>query len=338
MKTYFEETLKFIESEEMRDYLRTRADWLCSGERSRIICSEIVSRAPATLERKIPVLELIAEQTEDNPEWDYQNPAKLAKAARTALAERYDTIPPGTVFLLRDWHYSEPAHHEYELFTDFDAAARDIAEYEGVLEESPHNDRSMASYTIEKYIPGEDGKMAEYCQWILNSSGEIWYFDYEHDFKPEDWKKLYDYIGDLRLPLPFQPGDIILADCRPFAREKRVLFMGCDGDEDDCCAAQCLFILPNGRISIGAFNHNAFLSPLDDENSHVSGHYRAALYDGELSEHEAPLAVIGTALKSNPALFKDIHTYIIKHDIESHKSGLECRGAEWEQLKNAFGL
>ena len=104
MKSYIEESLKFIESDEMRDYLR---EYLLSGDLkgwlNRSTCSEIVCFAPASLESKIPVLELIAEQTEPNPKRDndFQDPAKFAKEMRIALDERYSN-PPGTMLIPRE--------------------------------------------------------------------------------------------------------------------------------------------------------------------------------------------------------------------------------------------
>ena len=96
---YIAETLKFIESDEMREYLRTRLDWLGTDWRGRNLCGDIVSQAPAPLEMKVPALELIAEQTECNPEHDFCDPAKKAELARYALAERHNNIP-GAAYLL----------------------------------------------------------------------------------------------------------------------------------------------------------------------------------------------------------------------------------------------
>jgi hypothetical protein len=327
MKTYLEETLSFIESEEMRDYLRTRTDWLCDGWRVRYKCAEIVSYAPAPLEKKLPVLELIAEQTEYD---DYHDPAKLAKSTRAALSERYENIPAGAVFQLKIFEYGILTDPYYtELFTSFDAAISQIKELEEDHNDKP--DRSKyTSYTIYKHIPGNDGQMEEYCFWKLNSSGEIWYFGYgDSDFEPEDWEDLFDYIGNLTLLVPFKAGDIILADCRPFAKERRVLFMGCYGEEDDCCAAQCLFVQPDGKINRGAFSHNHFLPW--DESSHISGHYRAAVWNGELPEHEAPLAVISAAIKADPEWGTCVMEYL--YGAVSNDVYRKLRGATWRRIK-----
>lgn len=322
MQTYLEETLKFIESEEMRAYLRKVApEWLERGRWGRHTCAEIVSSAPAPLERKIPVLELIAEQTQAG-ENDFEDPAKFAKQSRLAFDEQ-DNNPPGTIFWLKDFYYSEEGCDFF--FTDFDAAIRFIKEQ---LADNEYPDfHEYQSYAICKLIPGEKGTMIEYCHWILNFSGEIWYFDY-FDGEPEDWEYLFDWTGaSLNLPVPFTPGDVILADCRPFAKERRVLILGI-GDNSDCCAVQCLYPLPNGKLDNGAFKHNRFLHR--PESSHISGLYRAARWTGELTVQEAPLAIIGKAVKANPALGSDISEYIYENEYDD--------GVTWEQLQEAFGL
>jgi hypothetical protein len=110
---YIEETLKFIESEQMRESLRA---WSIIHDRNR--CGQIITCAPASLEIKISALELIAEQTEYNPEKLYHEPVILAKHARLALDELYNTSP-GTVFLL-EVRCNEDEHGQ-ELFTTFKA-------------------------------------------------------------------------------------------------------------------------------------------------------------------------------------------------------------------------
>jgi len=68
---YIDETLKFIESDEMREYLHV----YFSDEDNKIWlrnkCAEIVSNAPTNALLKIPVLDLITEQTEPCPKGDW---------------------------------------------------------------------------------------------------------------------------------------------------------------------------------------------------------------------------------------------------------------------------
>jgi hypothetical protein len=214
MINYVEETLKFFESRAMREYLLTRSDWLDRNDYAKI-----VSFAPASLESKIPVLELIAEQTEYDPKRDFYDPAKMAELSRAGLDERYNN-PTGTVFVLRDWWYSDKGCYYEDLFTEFEAAMRCIHEHQD--ESTDPYDSECLSFTIEKYIPADNGKMELCCKWVMNYSGEIWYFNYAYDYNPNGERhseKLHTPIGDLNFPVPFQAGDIIEADCRPFAEE-----------------------------------------------------------------------------------------------------------------------
>jgi hypothetical protein len=221
------------------------------------------------------------------------------------------------------WDYSEETGFYGDVFTDFERAVRMIKELQ--IRGDELDECSRFSFSIEKYIPNEN----LYCTWILNRLGEIWYFDYEDKFAPPDYDKLWDYLGDhLNLPTPFQAGDIVNADCRPFAEDRRVLILDI-GDNRDCCSLQCLFITPDGTMSIGAFKHNDFLR--DDEMSHISGLYRAERFTGALLEEESPLDEISKNVKANPALGSEIWDYIFKTDT-LHE------GVSWEQLQSEFKL
>ena len=322
MQTYLEETLEFIESEEMRAYLRKVApEWLARGLLDRRTFAQIIASAPSSLERKIPVLEAIAGQIQAG-EADFEYLAKFAKQSRMAFDEK-DNNQLGTIFWLKDFYYSEENGDFF--FSNFDAAIRFIKEQ---LADNEHPDiHEYQSYDICKLIPGEKGTMIEYCHWILNFSGEIWYFDY-FGRGPKGWEKLPWTAGSLNLPVPFTPGDIILADCRPFAKERRVLILEI-GDNRDCCAVQCLYPSTNSKLNTGAFKHNRFLH-LFYEKTYVSGLYRATRWTGELTEQEAPLAIIGMAVKANPVLGRDIWEYFYQNRDDS--------GITWEQLQVAFGF
>lgn len=335
-----EETLRFIESEEVRNYLREFLKTFggITEERKRVghrrLCSSIVCFAPAPVEQKILVLDLIAVQTKSNPEGDSCDPAKFAKEYRMALEERYNN-PLGTVFRLRLCHYNESGYHGWSdaLFTEFDAAVRCIKEHSQT--DSPHNIYHLPdacgflSYTIDKCVPGENGMMEEYyCTWILNASGKIWYFDYGDRFKPEDWVDMIDYgRRSVEFPVPFQPGDIVTIDCCPFVHYEHVLVTGYDGFERHLAPMECLYTPPSGKILYtGSINDNAFLT-----QSPVSGYYRIARHQGALRPYEAPLAVISTAAQWNPKLPEEISGYIREH-------GSEANGIEWERIRQEFAL
>ena len=336
---YIDETLKFIESKEIREHLRT---WRRPLDRDD--CGEIVSRAPASLERKIPVLDLIAEQTEYDPERINHDPAIFAKHARLALDGLYNTSP-GTVFLIDACCY-EDRKHGRELFTTFEAVKKYIHET-GVIYSVNPNPHDYLWFYVEKWIPGEDGKMNCPIYYYLNSLGEVWYFDYTSEYEPDDYGDtlgFFDHSGDANLAVPFLPGDIIIADCSPFAEERKVLILeNLDSmNMVDCCGVRCLHITQSGKIDECALKHNSFIRY--SEHTYVSVLYRATVYNGELTESETPLSIVSNAVKENPELGHKIHEYLINlslsasEETRSSKKEDKYEGIEWEELKNKFGL
>jgi len=330
MKAYFEEALKLIESKEIRDYLRTRADLFYSGWKGMYKCAEIVTHAPASIEKKIIILELIAEQVECNPNHFYYEPFNLLKEARIVLFERYNNIPPGTVFQLRIFKYNELINVYYnELFTTFDAALLEIKNHN---DDYNNPDRTyFISYSLTKYIPGDDGKMNEYCLWIMNALGEIWYFEYlDTIYEPDDWADMFYCSCDLILPVPFKPGDIITVDLRPFAKIGRVLIIN-TGNNEDCCALQCMAVKPNGKICVTAFNHIYYFKPY--KNIFLSGLYRAVCQEGKLSKHEMPLATLSDILKKTPEFANNIQNFMHERFLNKQFSNIT-----WGELKTGLKI
>jgi len=333
---YIEETLKFIESDEMREYLYP----LFAAEKNKTLlrskCAEIVSHAPAQIERKIPVLDLIAAQTEPNPEGDCHDPVKLAALARFALGEAQNASA-GAVFQVREFIFHKNGYYnDYTMYHEFEAALQYIKWIDKQEDNVPEIHKN-ANYLIGKYIPGEIGKMVCVFHWILNATGEIWYFGDEVDH----WKsEFYNYLGDMNLPVPFEPGDIVTADCRPFAETRQVLIIG-TGDNHDCCAVQCIYSAPDKKLAACAFKHNSFLRS-KEEISHVSVLYRAKRHKGMLAEAEAPFEIISTCIKSNPKLAEQIIDYFHNEKtparMDDEGNIIEHRGVKWEDLKNEFAM
>jgi len=325
---YIDETIKFIESDEMREYLHvyfSKEDdkiWL------RNICAEIVSNAPTCVTDKIPVLDLIAEQTKPRPKGDWHDPVWLANFARHALGEEQKG-PVGTVFQVRELLYHEPSYYDdYTLYHTFNAAINYIKWIDTECEDIERDDtHKNANYYIEKFIPNDDGKMVATFYWIVNHAGDIWYFGEERYTRDPFRDEFFDYLGNLNLPVPFEPGDIVTADCRPFAKERRVLILSI-GDNSDCCSVQCLFTFSIGKLAIGAFKHNRFLKSSHREISHVSVLYRTARYQGELDEYEQPFSKLSAVIKKNPLLGQEIWDYFFEND--------DGWGLTWEEIKEKF--
>lgn len=105
------------------------------------------------------------------------------------------------------------------------------------------------NYEMTKLVPNNAGHLVEYCVWYLNDTGEIlWYFDDDSEL---------GFGGaqtPIFLPVPFRPGDIVAADCRPYAALRPVLILDI-GDNLDCCCVSCLSIGKDGCLDVSAFKH-----------------------------------------------------------------------------------
>lgn len=325
VKSYLEESLSFIESKEMRDYLRVELPkfrWVAMD------CADIVAYAPAPIERKLPVLEQIVQEAEPLLAFDGKPftiyASRFAQSCRTALAERYSG-PEGAMFWLKASSYDDDGSclFDYIFFTKFDATIRYL---EQLAEENPDDCAFEGlNYTITKYIPDRKDGLREYCTWYLNGTRELWYFerDYSRSDFQEGWRDLFDYLGDgPNLPVPFQPGDIVVADCLPYAAPCRVLILGI-GDNRDCCCISALSIGKGGLLYTGAFKHNHFLSHRGD-SSRVSSLYRAARWTGELTGEEEPFAVLSPLIRAKPELGMEICSYV------------RTEGSAWSEVKDVF--
>lgn len=316
-----EQVLDFIESEEMRNYLREE---LPKHHFMSAACADIVAYAPASIERKFPVLDAIACHTAHAPNGGESWEAQLAWVCRSALEERYSG-PAGAVLWLQDYYGCERDFLFCDaFFTDFDAALC-------FLEEASKKDPEslldpQVSFTITKLIPSSGGRLEESCVWYLNNTRELWYFDFCDRRLQINHSSLIDYCGaDLNLPFPFKPGDIVTTDCLPYALPRRVLILEI-GDNSDCCCVQALSIHEGGRLMVGAFKHNHFFGR---ETSHVSGLYRVRRYTGSLSTEEEPFSILSPLLKERPELGMKILSFM--WESKGHATSVV-----WPQLKQVI--
>lgn len=328
MQSYLEASLAFLESQEMRDYLREE---LPKFRWAAMDCAHIVAYAPAPVERKLPVLEQIVREAVPELTFDGEPftvyATRFAQSCRTALEERYSG-PEGSMFWLQvaSCDGDRSCLFDSAFFTEFDAALRYLEQ----LETKYPADYAFEglSYTITKHVPDGKGELKEYCTWYLNNTRELWYFEYKYDNYPDDWEDLLDYGGDsLNLPVPFQPGDIVLADCLPYASPRCVLILDV-GDNRDCCCLSALSIGEDGYLLASAFKHNSFLR--NPESSRVSGLYRAVRWTGELTAEEKPLAILSPLVHAKPELGVGIEDCIWR--------GTGGDGKPWPEVKAAFGL
>lgn len=304
---YIETSLAFIESKEMQEYLMAELPKTC---RAADTCADIVAFAPAPIEHKLPVLEQIVREIKSKSGCNVESPINRALgyvcSCYKALAERH-SAPDGSIFWLRAFTYNKAGNDffDHAFFQNFDAAIH----YLECLQQEHRKEAAVEgqNYEMTKLVPDDDGHLVEYCVWYLNDACEIlWYSDDDSELGFGGGRP------PIFLPVPFRPGDIVAADCRPYAVSRPVLILDI-GDNLDCCCVSCLSIGKDGCLDVSAFKHNGFLN--NGEISQVSVLYRAAKWTGGLTAEEKPLAVLSSLIHEKPELGVEIMEYL--YDRES---------------------
>ena len=354
---YIEETLKFVESNEMKEHLRK---WFASGgvRRPFDTCAEIVYKAPVAIEQKLPTLKLLAkhDKSKDTSSREYVD------AMQKYLDARYNETE-GMVYDLDLYTECDCYNEERIKFKSFDEAIEHIKSLEKqansinmdetetrkslqnsdllALDEAAQRQKIKGYknglvFALEKYPKEAYDEL--HVTWYLNKVGEILYTDFCFGEIP----------GRLNLPTRFAAGDLVIADCQPFGGEQKVLILE---NEDifksvDGSGVTCIFINEHGNIDAGYFKSNEFLP--NPDRTYVSALYRARTFTGGLSEGETPLGVIREALAKRPKLGREmfmclnnLKMYAIgeySNTNENSISKLKSYGIGWEVFKKRFGL
>lgn len=123
-------------------------------------------------------------------------------------------------------------------------------------------------FTLEKWLPKKENasELIEVCEFAFIGTEPCFYrnrrYFYDKELRKGNARKLAledDFTlfssGNMNLPTPFKPGDILHIDCRPFAPKTSVVVI--DGRvEFDCCYPQCEYVDKNGDKKYGALKHS----------------------------------------------------------------------------------
>ena len=77
---------------------------------------------------------------------------------------------------------------------------------------------------------------------------------------------------NLNLPVPYQPGDILFIDCRPYAPGAFYCLLKEVGD--DCCGIQCEYVDEKGKVETGALKHGDYFYNHREVYQYLSPLYR----------------------------------------------------------------
>jgi len=326
-----EETLKVVESGEMRKHLYKYLSHCGDNYNDR--CADIIHSAPVSLEHKFRILEQLGFR-------DY------AKEVKSALNERHNhngdhKNPPGTVYRL--FMYDQPKDTS-KIFKSYDEAVDYI---ERTRMHFVSDDRKLVNHEhgrtdiIEKWIT-VSGEEKLYVYWFLNDAKDVIYYDFSID----DKRRVPVAIpGRLNFSVPFKPGDIVAVDCRPFALERKVVILENTDtlSSTDADNVTCLIVNNHNNTDVGYFKSNEFLHK--PENTYVSAMYRSKTYQGEFTKAEVPLGIISEAIKKNTKLGNKIFGFLVMQRVyaisaryEGDTSDRKYYGTDWSVIQKEFGL
>ena len=249
---------------------------------------EIVTKAPVPLQKKYEILSRMQKWERDRAHQAMiQDCLEILEHAITCLSE------PGNekvYFLLIEMNSKKlegavpVLSHQDALSYIYENYLKDIKERSFI----PGNQKGQMDFyfILERYRLVGTEYQQEY-EYIMDSIGEVLYF---RRIKNEGSKRAFCENkfrggGMEFIPVPYQPGDILYVDCRPFLSPTFCLIYYV-GDDRECCSVRCLYPEYGDIIGEGALKHGHFYSY--DGGYHnaefISPLFRAELYKGVLPE------------------------------------------------------
>ena len=87
--------------------------------------------------------------------------------------------------------------------------------------------------------------------------------------------QFHSACSDLNLPVPYQPGDVLVIDCRPYA--PGAFYCRLKEVGDDCCGIQCEYVNSEGEIETGALKHGDYFFNHREVYQYLSPLYKAKI-------------------------------------------------------------
>lgn len=281
-----EEILTLIESPELREYLMEAPEKL-----SDIRYAQIIAGASIAIGRKAELLHRLAQSGAGD-------------------VTKYAAFLDGVLNLLA---HVKPSTHTLLVYPMvYDPTEKTVTEFGGPF---PIRDLHAVQYAIRNYNDEnmQDSEFPHYWKieiydfstnhktfpeplinCICNSEGEIQYIKaipkniIANDFGSD--------VPNLNLPVPYQPGDILEVDCRPYV--SKVAYCLITEVGDDCCGVQCVFPCANDKPDFGAFKHGNFFDEAYQMPVYMSPLYRSRVVHEALPEFYAVLEDIAFEVRN----------------------------------------
>ena len=204
-------------------------------------------------------------------------------------AVQYLTMESEKIFLIQLMGYDDDNKSDIidgpYIMTSLEDMKKAVQEY---YWNEPDSTWNTLYWRVELYLDGEhEIKKNEFLSpmytYIMNKDGEIQYFIHEKVSSNylkgplgsmAEWL-FHSVCPDLNLPVPYQTGDVLFIDCRPYAPDAfycRLKEVG-----DDCCGIQCEYVNSEGEIETGALKHGDYFFNHREVEQYLSPLYRARI-------------------------------------------------------------
>lgn len=276
-----QEILDLIESPELHVYLMEHAERLKLRDYVSIIAG-----APVDLKRKQGLLyKLRAISDIKQQHMDY---LKLCCECMDQ-AVRYLTMESEKIFLIQLMGYDDDNKSDIMdgpyIMTSFEDMKKAVQEY---YWNDPDPIWETLYWRVELYFSGkneikENEFLSPMYTYIMNKGGEIQYFiheklslNYLNGFLGSMAERQFHSVcPDLNLSVPYQPGDVLFIDCRPYA--PGAFYCRLKEVGDDCCGIQCEYVNPKGEVETGALKHGDYFFNHREVYQYLSPLYKARI-------------------------------------------------------------
>lgn len=282
------EILNLIESPELHQYLFEHPEKLNFKS-----YAEIIFGAPISIENKRTLtFRLNEEAKNDKDRQSIENIRTILADAEFSLINIYKSQLVYAVSLIGyDENKIETCIDGPYYSSSWSDAQKAIRMYRSkYLNE---DDWKSRYWRIEQYSLNEEKNEFGFCRkepyvYFADISGNAQYFECNYNYLPmsgrEYWNKISENVfHELKLPVPFKPGDILRIDCRPYSPEPAYCLVTEIGN--DYISIQCLYPGKDGKIEQGDLKQGQYLTNSYNPVHNISPLYRARVYNGELPKN-----------------------------------------------------
>ncbi len=294
----------YIESQEMRDYLLNNISELSDRQLADIICG---GRKP--LSKKCEDLKRLAE---------FSNDVYISEAYSEAAEAIADLILNyGEVFLVTEKGYASDISLE-RIYGSAPAISLNqvSATVKKDLDDCTEEENKSRTdwYELEKYVSDCSDNLEWKSVYTIAPNNEIWFY---HNVQANPLRHHLNSGSDLYLPIPFEIGDILTIDCRPFRPVKHAVLIE---KGSSCCSVTCAWISNEGYIRTGSLMHNNLF---DDNTVPISALYRLEKFEKRPCVDERALKDISESIKGKVQKGEKLWDFIVHNEDLDYQKIME---------------